>query len=158
MRVVLTQIEQQLAELISEAKQNLSEKSGFIDKKMDKRSAREIQRQGFGAELSVCKLLGVYPDLSPEYSDCDFTWNGKTVDVKSRRPDDAALIIPAHQINKQKDLYILVTGDFPEYDVKAFVGKERVFLEKNIKQIWGKDKYIVEQDEMTSMEFWGILC
>ena len=68
------------------------------------------------------------------------------------------LTIVIFQKNKQKDLYILVTGEFPEYDVKAFVEKERVFLDKNIKQIWGKDKYIVEQDEMTSMEFWGILC
>jgi hypothetical protein len=157
-KITLTEVEQQLAEFISEAKQSLSERSGFIDKKMDTRSAKEIQRQGFGAELAVCKLLGVYPDLSPHYSDYDFTWNGKTVDVKSRRPDNAALIIPGHQKNKQKDLYILVTGEFPEYDVKAFVEKERVFLDKNIKQIWGKDKYIVEQDEMTSMEFWGILC
>lgn len=158
MKIVLTEVEQQLANFISEAKQRLSEKSGFIDKKMDNRSATEIQIQGFGAELAVCKWLGIYPDLSPEYSDYDFMWNGKTVDVKSRRPDDAALIIPGHQINKQKDIYILVTGEFPSYDVKSFITKEKVFLDKNKKQIWGKEKFIVEQNEMTPINLWGILC
>jgi hypothetical protein len=82
------------------------------------RTAEEIDVDGFGAELAFCKLVNVYPDLSPQPKSggADCLVVGSFVDVKSRRQPFSDLLVVARP-GKQTgiDWYALMIVNWPEF-------------------------------------------
>jgi hypothetical protein len=154
MKIVLTEIEIALARLASDAITQYSESHNYDNtKKRDERSSNELFYQGFGAELAVAKVLNIYPDMSSDYSEYDLLWEGKTINVKSTKYPNGRLLIPEFQ-GRTADWYILVTGEMPEYIIRGVAHADEVFRKENIGDLGKGKSYIMEQNELMTMEDW----
>lgn len=154
MKIVLNEVEIQLARITAEALEKYSRSHGYATKlKRDERSHFELHFQGLGAEFAVAKVLNIYPDLSSDYSKIDLVWNDKTINVKSTKYPYGKLLVPDYQ-GRTADWYILVTGEMPEYNIRGVVHADEVFREENIGDLGKGKAYIMEQYQLMPMEDW----
>jgi hypothetical protein len=154
MKIVLTEVEQQLAKIHATVSEQYSRSHNYdTTNKRDERSHLELHYQGFGAELAVARVLNIYPDMSSDYSEYDLLWEGKTINVKSTKYPNGRLLIPEYQ-GRTADWYILVTGEMPEYIIRGVAHADQVFRKENIGDLGKGKAYMMEQNELMTMEDW----
>ena len=111
----------------------------------------ETDREGFGGEIAYCKLVNLYPDLDTNLSTPDYdciSCNGEKIDVKTTKYRDGHLIVPVNKITHPADKYVLVTGEFPVYNIIGECGAERLFMEENIRDFGKGPGYTLCQNKL----------
>ena len=152
MKIVLTEIEVNLANLMSDVMQQFAVNNNYQKRRIDGRTDYELMRHGAGAELAVARVLNVYPDFTSDYSKVDLTWRGQTINVKQTKYQKGRLLIPEYQ-GKTAEWYILVTGELPEYTIRGVAHTDLVFG-REAEWFYKARSHVIEQDELTSMEDW----
>ena len=151
MRIVLNQLETELASLAGTARMISNQRNGAISNGKRKHD-RDIN--GMGGELAVCKYFNRWPDLSigPHYSGYDLKVKGKRVDVKTTTYDPGYL-----QANKNKsvnacDIYILVHADFPNFEIIGGALSRHLISRANLNDYGYGMCYMLEQSQLTPLE------
>jgi len=153
MKVILSSIETALIDHWAKSVNDYGNKNGMISRKYDSRDDYALKVEGFGAELAVAKVLNVYPDLTLGYSKVDLTFYGQTINIKQTKYESGLLLIPEYQ-GKTADWYILCTGTPPEYTIRGAMHSEKVLTKERLQFFAKSMNYVVEQDELISMEDW----
>jgi hypothetical protein len=129
--------EARLAWTIAKTRNDRDVKSGVVDRlaALDGRDKTLNTYHSFGAELAVAKALNIYPDLNTDPTcirSADLvTQHGVLIDVKWTRK--ARVSIPNNR--RRTDVYVVVTGECPRYEVVGFVYRDRARSET----FWAKD-------------------
>lgn len=111
----------------------------------------EVDIEGFGGEIAYCKLMNIYPDLDVELSTPDYdciSTEGEKIDVKTTRYRDGHLIVPVNKITHPADKYVLVTGEFPVYNIVGQCDADQLFMEENIRDFGKGPGYTLGQNKL----------
>lgn len=149
--VALTDLEQQLAELVATARQARNRSAGVVDQQVSATRALDIERTGIGAELAWCRLANCYPDLTiqPRKGGADAIWRGVSVDVKGTERTDGQLL--AHPTKLTRDgaaLYALMTGPWPSYTFRGFATADDLLAPARLTNLGYGRVYAVPQSEL----------
>jgi len=147
-KVVLNDAEQRLARFIAQRRNQLCEEKGLKDSSFRESAKGEtIHLEGAGAELAFCKVFNLYPELEMNWSDKDVVLHcGITADIKSTKYLSGHLITPLWKTEKSCDIYVLLVGAFPEYEIVGFATKEQLF--SSIKDFGRGDTFALAQREL----------
>lgn len=151
-QITLNNIEQQMAIGIALGRQSYNTKNNIKEHKIGDRDAWILNLEGVGGEIACCKHFNVYPDTSykvtkmPKYD--LITPKGSRVDVKTTNHRTPILIT---RINKQVedcDVYVLVNGWFPDYQLIGWVESENFINQSNVRDLGHGDSYVMTPDKL----------
>lgn len=125
-------------------------------KRDNKLSFREMNVNGFGAELSFCRLANIEFDQSTDERDNHFKRadcvlsDGRTVDVKHTVYKTGRIMVTASKSQVKVDIYALMVGTFPVFKFAGWIKYEDLVKDENV-QDWGYGKtYMAGQDKLSS--------
>ena len=151
----LTQSDQQLIEEMS-ATICKQDRSYFVNNfKMDKDyPLYEMNLNGFGAELSFCRLCGVEFDSSTIQKESHFNnadailKDGTTVDVKNTIYRNGRLLVRTGKESKRVDIYALVIGTFPVFKFSGWASYKDIIQKKLIINLGMGNSYCLPQNSL----------
>jgi len=151
MKISLSENEQRLAKFIAKSRYANARSKNIKDLKIGDQSNEEVDLEGFGAELAFCKVMNIYPDLEtgdllPTY-DC-ISRLGVTYDVKSTKHKDGHLLATLKKKNNPPDKYVLIIGEFPDYQIVGEIGAEELLQDVNIGNLGKGDGFMLTQAEL----------
>jgi hypothetical protein len=151
----LTQSDQELIKDMS-ATICKQDRSYFVNNfKMDKDyPLYQMNLNGFGAELSFCRLCGVEFDSSTNQYESHFNKedailkDGTTVDVKNTTYRSGRLIVRTGKESKQIDIYALVIGTFPVFKFCGWASYKDIIQKKLIVNFGAGYSYCLPQNSL----------
>ena len=152
--ITLNEAEQRLTEYVAKKRTAYHQHDESVAIKQIEhwdRTLEENDREGFGGEIAYCKLVNLYPDLDTNLSTPDYdciSYNGEKIDVKTTKYRNGHLIVPVNKITHPADKYVLVTGEFPVYNIVGQCGAERLFMEENIRDFGKGPGYTLCQNKL----------
>lgn len=154
MFVILNNAEQKLATYIAKMRFITKREAGFPISKIGPQSFLDTDREGFAGEISYCKVMNLYPDLTigtdiPEF-DCILP-SGEKIDIKTTKYKKGHLIATMNKIKHPPDKYVLVVGEFPKYNIIGEISAEKFLRKENIKDFGMGDTYAVTQEELETI-------
>lgn len=152
-RVRLTPFEQAVAKELGKARQRANDDAGLRDRKATERNSEEMHIDAAGAEIAVCRLLNVYPDLdvqtgNGERAVHDARWITGTLDIKYTYHGNGGIAAPSWKKNKACNFYILVTGKMPDFTVVGWTWGDLIFEDEYFKPEWSVPGYLFPQDKL----------
>ena len=123
------------------------------DQQIGNQPSWQTDEDGIGGEIAASRLLNVYPSLvlKPD-AGWDVMYRGKRIDIKTTRYKSGRLLAKLNARDDEVDVYLLVTGTFPEYDVVGYVLKDSLLSPKNIIDLGHGKGYGLSQDKLTPIE------
>lgn len=154
MRVELTPLEEKIARAIGSRRFHNARNKGIVDQKIGPQSCADTDVHSAGAELAFCKWANVYPDLQFEVlPDHDAVLAcGATVDVKQTRYSSGRLLATRSKQDHCSDIYVLVTGEIPEFFIRGGFPSDLLFREENLVDLGHGVGYGVEQSALWKID------
>ena len=153
MKIVLNEVEIKLAKYIGKARYENARNNNITDQKMGDQSCGFVDINGMGGELAACRAFNRYPDLTIVAADMlpgfDFIHGKKKVDVKTTEYKSGKLLATMKTKVTAADVYLLVVGTLPEYDVIGWIAADDLIREENIGDLGKGLGYMVDQDRLT---------
>ena len=150
--VVLSSTEQAICRFIADERQRNKRKGGIEDKRYS--GSAKLDLLGFSAEMAFCKWGDVYPDFLIH----NYSGGADAVDRRGRRVDvkwssTEYLLAPRHKKKDQCDIFVLVKGDFPLFNMVGWMTEEELLDPRNVGEWFGKGKesYRIHKDNLRSM-------
>lgn len=160
MKIELTASEMAIANVVAAMRTTCNRAGNIVERKIGSHSSYQMDVDGFAAELAFCKAMNLHPDLSVVNQslthDC-VARNGKTIDVKTTRHVGGRLLVAPNKKDSQTQIYVLVVGTAPAFDVIGYAYKEEVFADRNYRELNGRWSYILEQSQLSKF-FAGHKC
>lgn len=151
--ITLTEEDQKLVKDIAKKRTDHAKKKGFYSNWGDV-SGYDIDLEGFGAEVAFCRKFNCEPDTAIGLKKDDYdmiTKKGSKVDVKWTQNINNGLLVKVTKAKKKVDVYVLITGNFPTYEIIGFAYQADVFQEKNIQDSsFGHKNHHLEVKELKS--------
>ena len=153
--------EQKVCESVARMRYENARKKGFSQSQnvVKASSHKDIDVDGVGSEMAAAKVLNVYYDIETNYSAHelplhDLMYKGKTVDVKTTKYQRGRLIVMPHKVHDKCDIYLLVVGSFPDYNVVGYAAHDQIIQEENWGDPFGRGKpaYFLDQHKLTPIE------
>ena len=145
-------------ELIKDMSANIcqQDRSYFVNNfKRDKTmKLYEMNLNGFGAELSFCRLCGVEFDSSTDQKESHFSnadailKDGTTVDVKNTTYPNGKLLVRTGKERKLIDIYALVIGTFPVFKFSGWASYKDIIQQELIVDLGWGDSYCLPQTNL----------
>ena len=110
--------------------------------------------ESIAAEVVVARYLGVDFDTSNEKPrDWDLiSQNGSKIEVKSSTNKNCGLRVKQYKMSKEIDIFILVTGVFPNYIIRGYAKPDDLFQDKWLKTMPdGNIVFELPQSELRSL-------
>ena len=126
--------ERKLAQFLATGRANANRKRGSEDRKQGPQNGLIADLDGVGAELAFAKAHNLYPDLSLDgapKADCTGRW-GETIDVKTTRYASGRLLAVPWKRADPCDIYCLVKGVFPDYEITGIATRAELFADENL--------------------------
>ncbi len=122
----------------------------------------EPDLQGYGAEVAFCKAANLFVDLSSNNRkggiDCTLP-DKTTVDVKwTSRPQHELFVKANRKKLGDAQVYVLLGGRFPDYEVIGFATEEEVFAAPVIKATYAENYTLYEHQlhDPKELERYGV--
>ena len=151
----LNSIEQQMSISIALGRYDNARLKGIIDKKIGNQPNWITDLDGIGGEVACCKHFGVYPDTAIDLYDMPkydlMTKKGSRVDVKTTKYKNGKLLATLNKKIDDCDIYLLVVGQFPKYDLIGWVESEKLIKTKNITNLGHGDGYALDQEQLNTI-------
>jgi len=151
MKVTLNHTETLLAAHVARQRHRANRGAGVRDRQMGLDDKQFIDLNGVGGELAACKALGVYPDLEigPRSGGFDLiTRRGYKADVKTTTRRDGRLLAFLDKKPEDSDIYILVVGEMPEYEIVGWCWAKELLKPENVINLGHGDTYGLGQDHL----------
>ena len=160
-KVVLNQGEINACKHHAKQREAVLREDGVPDKKVGKQSGAKADLDGFGAEMAVAKFLNVYPQfaLTQGKRDADLwvTYNQQqvfSVDVKQTVYASGKLIAPNWKTLENADIYVLVTGEMPEFTIVGWAWAKDLIQKENLRDMgYGKQGLAYSLTQQQLREF-----
>ena len=148
--VTLDHGEQTIVRVCAALRTGMNRSAGTPDRKLSLRDGYDLDLDGMGGEMAYAKKRNVYVDLGviPRRGGHDLVVNGLTVDVKTNANHNGDLLVKPSKANDPSDVYVLMTGSFPEYVYRGFALKEQVFKEYNLQDLGHGFTYVLPQSSL----------
>jgi|TARA_R100001244_G_C5083096_1_gene114439 hypothetical protein len=150
--VHLNYIEQQMAISIALGRYDNARTKGIKDKKIGNQPNWITDLDGIGGEVACCKHFGVYPDTEIDLYDMPkydlMTKKGSRVDVKTTKYKNGKLLATLNKKLDDCDIYVLVVGQFPKYELIGWVEAEKLIKKENIADLGHGEGYVLDQDQL----------
>lgn len=150
MTIKLSDSEVKLCELISKLRYAAARSAGVKDQRIDD-SGEFLDLNGFGAEPAFCKRYNLYPDFTVGARKGGFdvrTHKGATVDVKCTKYKTGHLVATAYKELGQSDIYVLITGVIPEYEIVGYATEAELLNDKNLKDLGHGKGFALSQEQL----------
>jgi hypothetical protein len=151
-KIKLNEAEQKLATYLAKSRYLNARKRGKPNEKVGNQSDWETDLEGIGGELAACRYFNAYPDTDidldylPKYD--LITNKGKTVDVKTTKHLNGRLLATKKKKSEWCDIYVLVTGEFPTYNLVGWAYSEDLIKETNLIDLGHGEGYGLTQDNL----------
>lgn len=127
--ITLTKEEQYIAKYIAKERTKNNKKKNTHNN-WGNRDPYEIDLDGYGFEIVVCRVCNYYPDFSTHVRkgspDC-YSHKGDKIDAKCTGNPDSPLKVKTTKKKEDADIYILGVGKFPSYRILGWATAEEVF-------------------------------
>jgi hypothetical protein len=149
-KIVLDKAEVKLAKYLAAHRYRSNRNNGVRDKQVGDQGKAFIDLNGVGGELAVAKALNVYPDLSlsPRAGGSDLVSKGKRIDVKTTHYPAGRLLAVTDKNPDDCDIFILVTGRMPEYEIKGWCYSAELINPDAIGDLGHGPTYALAQDKL----------
>lgn len=146
MKITLNETEQRLCQFLAKKRADFDASSGTNPTVYGGQDHSQMELNSLGGELAFCKAFNLYPDLDFEHFGTEdaITHQGFRVDVKTTEWKNGKLMVKAIDRN-HCDLYALMIGTFPEYQVAGFSSSAELFNESNLDVSLPHPAYTMEQ-------------
>lgn len=140
MVVVLNDNEIIIAKAIAIGRNKSNRSKGIVNQKAGPQSNWQTELEGVGGEIAFAKALNVYPDFKDAPDTFDVMVGCISVDVKTTRYKN--LEVSTSKQPGSVDVYALVTGAIPNYNIigwypaELVMGKKRLFTHANGGTVW----------------------
>jgi hypothetical protein len=155
MNIYLNKTEQSLAINIAKGRYENARSKGKPDLKIGNQSNWQTDLEGIGGEIAVCKLFGVYPDTETELTELPkhdlVTKKGNTCDVKTTKYKNGKLLAARTKKLNDVDIYVLVVGQFPEYNVIGWAYSHELIKDENLTNLGHGVGYALEQSKLRKL-------
>ena len=156
--ITLTPSEQRICRYLAGARHAAAREAGKVNARKGPQDDAATDLEGIGGEIAFCKLFGVYPDLSiaarsPEEDkgDCVLP-SGAVIDVKTTKYDNGRLLVALWKHARNIDLYALMVGQMPTYELRGWITPFQVRQKDNIIDLGRGPVYAVEQARLLISE------
>lgn len=149
--ITLNEAEIRLARWLAKKRYSNSRKEEIKNNKIGPQSDEFTDLNGIGAEIAFCKLINVYPDtsISPRGGGCDcISCKGKRIDVKATKYENGKLLAARDKKDADTDVYVLMVGEFPAYQLKGWAFSSELIDKDNIIDLGYGPTYALEQDAL----------
>ena len=152
-RITLNSAEQIVCKQLALMRYEIARAVDRKDQQIGNQPSWQTDEDGIGGEIAASRLLNVYPSLvlKPD-AGWDVMYRGKRIDIKTTRYKSGRLLAKLNARDDEVDVYLLVTGTFPEYDVVGYVLKDSLLSPKNIIDLGHCRGYGLSQDKLTPIE------
>jgi len=152
-RITLNSAEQIVCKQLALMRYEIARAVDRKDQQIGNQPSWQTDEDGIGGEIAASRLLNVYPSLvlKPD-AGWDVMYRGKRIDIKTTRYKSGRLLAKLNARDDEVDVYLLVTGTFPEYDVVGYVLKDSLLSPKNIIDLGHGRGYGLSQDKLTPIE------
>lgn len=109
---------------------------------------------GIAGEIAVAKLLGVYPDIdpTPRVGGADLvSKTGVRVEVKTTHHETGKLIAQKWKTPKDSDIYVLVIGSLPEFDIRGWMYSTELLRPERLEEQKSGYCFVARQEELNPM-------
>ena len=154
MKIELSDFEQKICVAAAKRRYKDSRAAGIHNAKVGPQSNYETDLSGIAGEFACAKAFNVYPDLTfyVRKGGVDLTLaNGTRLDIKTTKYPSGKLLARKSCVDNDIDAFVLVTGEFPNYDIKGWATKEHLVSEESYRPM-GKygNSYWLGQDEINN--------
>ena len=114
----------------------------------------QMNLNGFGAELSFCRLCDIEFDSSTIQEENHFNKadaimkDGRTVDVKNTTYPSGKLLVRTGKEKKYVDIYVLMIGVFPTFRFSGYIKYKDIIKPELIKNLGKGDSYCLDQSDL----------
>jgi hypothetical protein len=152
MIIKLNKAEQVLAKYLAQARHDNARSKGKPNLKMGNQSDWETDLEGIGGELAACKHFGVYPDTEINLTSFPkfdlITKKGNKIDVKTTKYKNGKLLATKKKRRGECDAYVLVVGEFPNYELVGWASDSELLDPKNIVDLGHGEGYALTQEQL----------
>jgi|TARA_R110000796_G_scaffold107080_2_gene217820 hypothetical protein len=142
-----------LAKQLANERHTKNRKAGIPNRKRGPQSEEVTELDGVGGEIAFAKALNLYPDLKDYPGKHDMVIAGKTVDVKTTRYPGGHLEVSTDKNPGDVDIYALVIGEMPDYQVVGWMCGDRLMNKKRLyTHRSGSKVYRASQSELKEFE------
>jgi len=149
--VHLNETEQEICNKLAEERYANNREANIKDRKIGPQTTKETDLDGIGAEFAVAKVLNIYPDLSikPRKGGVELVArNHARIDVKQTRHKKGHLLAVITKKKGETDVFILVTGQMPEYRIKGWCFEKELLMKENIVDLGYGDTFGLPQHQL----------
>jgi|TARA_R100001530_G_scaffold109124_1_gene76589 hypothetical protein len=152
-RITLNSAEQIVCKQLALMRYEIARAVDRKDQQIGNQPSWQTDEDGIGGEIAASRLLNVYPSLvlKPD-AGWDVMYRGKRIDIKTTRYKSGRLLAKLNARDDEVDVYLLVTGTFPEYDVVGYALKDSLLSPKNVIDLGHGRGYGLSQDKLTPIE------
>jgi hypothetical protein len=148
--ITLTPTEQAIVRYTAQKRLAYDRAAGAEATRYHAAGALAAEVESFGAEVAFCKLVNVYPDFDTEhYQPHDARLaDGRTVDVKYTPRRDGRLLAKYKDRLLLPDLYALMIGAFPIYELMGYMTAYDLIQSWRIDRSLNHPAYAAGQNEL----------
>jgi len=152
-RIILNSAEQIVCKQLALMRYEIARAVDRKDQQIGNQPSWQTDEDGIGGEIAASRLLNVYPSLvlKPD-AGWDVMYRGKRIDIKTTRYKSGRLLAKLNARDDEVDVYLLVTGTFPEYDIVGYALKDSLLSPKNVIDLGHGKGYGLSQDKLTPIE------
>jgi hypothetical protein len=152
MIVTLNEVEQNLAKTVGlkRHQQNLANGTNS-----DVVAKADNDINGFAGEIAVARVINAFPDLSigPHRRGYDLKMRGNNnedvrIDVKTTRHKEGYLIAKKWRKSEDCDMYVLVSGTMPRYEIQGWVWSVELINPSNLSDNGYGEHYHMERSQL----------
>lgn len=149
-KVSLSVAEQKLATFVGKRRFLMARQQGLHNRKMNPRTQEETEVNGMAAEIALCKILNVYPDLGDQHQVADMEFCGYTIDVKQTHYENGRLLLE-YAKKSYCDIYVLMVGDMPHFRCAGLAHINKLKQESNLIDLGYGKTYGLDQGNLTDI-------
>jgi len=149
MKVELNSAEQIVCKTLALMRYEIARAVGRKDQQIGNQPSWQTDEDGIGGEIAVSRVLNTYPSLvlKPD-AGWDILFNGYKIDVKTTRYKTGRLLAKLNARDEDVDIYLLVTGVFPEYNIVGYATRDQLIAKENIIDLGHGPGYGLTQDKL----------
>jgi len=156
MDIQLNTAERQLAIFLATSRYENARKKNKPNKRMGDQPDWITDLDGIGGEIVVCKYMNCYPDTEVDLEDLPeydlISPKGSRVDVKTTKYKNGKLLATLNKKVDAVDIYVLVIGQFPDYNLAGWCFSQELIRDENIIDLGHGKGYALDQDNLRSFE------
>lgn len=154
MKIKLNKAEQFLARYLAKSRYENARSKGKPNMKMGGQSNELTDLEGIAGEMVVCRAMNLYPDTDIDLVDLPkydlLTHKNNKVDVKTTKYRNGRLLATKKKKIEDCDIYVLVVGEFPSYDIVGWAKADELLRKENLIDLGHGEGYALEQKHLRS--------